>query len=293
MNFETIAEQGINFLRDEPLSRHTTFAIGGNVSLMLLPSSTDELITALQLCRDVPHVVLGNGSNVLASDNGWQGIVIKTKGCQEVVLDGDVVTADCGAMLSKVAVFAMEHSLDGMAWAHGIPGTVGGAVTMNGGAYDGCMGDIVCGVEAVDEHGKVISLTGEECDFAYRHSVFTDKKLTVIRASFALKHGDKSVIQARMRELQSKRTASQPLEMPSAGSYFKRPVGHYAAELIDRCGLKGYRVGDAQVSEKHAGFVVNRGKATFADMVLLENHVKATVKSQAGVDLECEVVKLL
>ncbi|MCL2546490.1 MAG: UDP-N-acetylmuramate dehydrogenase [Oscillospiraceae bacterium] len=290
--------QGRKALRDELLSRHTTFHVGGAAPLMLLPQTVDELLIALELCRNanIPYFLLGNGSNILAADEGWSGVIIKTKdGLQEVSLDsndGEGVVADCGLMLSRVAIFAAEHNLDGMAWAHGIPGTVGGAVKMNGGAYDGCMSDIVCGVDAVTADGKQIYLTGEECQFSYRHSIFMDKNWTVLRAHFKLKRGQKATIQARMEELQGKRKKSQPLEFPSAGSYFKRPPGYYAAALIDECGLKGYRTGDAQVSEKHAGFVINYGNATAADMIALEMHIKATVKAQTGVELICEVVKL-
>jgi len=284
----------IEFRRNEPMHKHTTFKVGGNADVVLFPKTIEETITAIKACRDfsVPYVIIGNGSNLLVADSGWRGTVIITKKMQGITRDGSTVIAEGGAMLSKVATFAAEQYLDGMAWAHGIPGTAGGGVKMNGGAYDGCMQDIVTGVDALNDAGEVVHFTAQECAFAYRDSVFLHNNHIILRVYMQLKPGDKATILARMEELQAKRKNSQPLEYPSGGSYFKRPPGYYAAALIDECGLKGYRVGDAQVSEKHAGFVINRGNATCAELLELEAHVKAIVLREKGVALECEVQKI-
>ncbi len=282
-------------LEHECMCRHTTFGIGGAVPLMLLPQTTEQAAALPALCREweVPYLLLGNGSNLLVADGGWQGAVIKTKGgLQRLAIDDVLVTAESGLMLARLASALADAGLDGMAWAHGIPGTVGGALRMNGGAYGGCMADVVVSVEAVDEHGKLFTLTAGECRFGYRHSVFVERDWMVLSVTFRLARGASAAIWASMEDLMRRRKDKQPLEFHSAGSYFKRPAGHYASALVDECGLKGYAVGDAQVSEKHAGFVINRGGAAAADVLELERHVKAVVLKKAGVALECEVVKL-
>lgn len=278
--------------RNEPMSRHTTFRVGGPAALMALPADEQELVTAVGIARDegIEPLWMGQGSNLLVDDGGLEAFVIKmAPRMNRCVLDGTRVTAWAGAPLAQLALAAADHSLTGLEFAHGIPGSLGGAVTMNAGAYGGEMCQVVRRVRALDRHGSIEVLTAEQCGFGYRHSVFSDGSRLVISAEMELQPGDQQTIRDRMAELMEKRREKQPLEYPSAGSTFKRPEGYFAGALIEQCGLKGYRVGGAQVSEKHAGFVINAGDATCADVMKLMDDVKERVFRETGVELEAEV----
>lgn len=276
---------------NEPLKNHSSFRIGGPADVMFLPKTTEELagLYKLLLEGEVRHFVMGNGSNLLFADEGYRGAVIKTSGLNEVSLAAEnTLRAQCGALLSQTAVFARKHALMGMEFAHGIPGSVGGAVVMNAGAYGGEIKDVAVKTVYLDASGEVREAVGEEHDFGYRHSRFQPGEI-VLSCDFVLQPGDENEIQGKMSELAAKRKASQPLELPSAGSTFKRPVGGYAAALIDQAGLKGLTVGGAQVSPKHAGFVVNIGGASCADVLALMKKIKEAVFAASGIELEPEV----
>lgn len=281
--------------RGEPLSRHTTFHVGGPAALMALPKSRAEAAAAVAAAAGLGMVpvCLGNGSNLLVSDAGYDGFFVKTAGGLDgISARGTALAADSGVSLSRLAAAALEAGLTGLEFAHGIPGSLGGAVTMNAGAYGGEMAQVVSQVTFVSEAGQVETIPAAACGFAYRRSVFSDGKRLILGAELALSPGDPAAIRARMEELWERRRAKQPLELPSAGSTFKRPEGHFAAALIEQCGCKGLRVGGAQVSEKHAGFVVNAGGATCRDILALVGQVRARVLEQTGVTLELEVKTL-
>jgi UDP-N-acetylmuramate dehydrogenase len=283
----------ISLAFNEPMSRHTSFRIGGNAEVMAFPKSAQELSKVLQVSAafGCPRAILGAGTNVLAPDDGIPGIVI----CLKDALDGMELLSDdririmAGVTMTRAAVFAANHGLAGMEFAHGIPGTVGGGVYMNAGAYDGEICQICESVDVMDMTGELRTLSGSEMDFSYRHSRLEDEGGIVVSAVFRLQKQDPEQIKAKMRELQAKRSASQPLDKPSAGSAFKRPLGGYAAALIDQAGLKGYRVGDAAISEKHAGFAVNLGNATAEDVKKLLRQVSDIVYEKSGIRLEPEV----
>lgn len=278
---------------NEPMSRHTSFHIGGNARIMLLPKTAEELSYALELTEKsgVRRLIMGNGTDLLVSDKPLEMTVIKTHdGLSDISLCGECeIEAGCGALLSRISAFAAAKSLSGLEFAQGIPGTLGGGLAMNAGAYGGELKDVLLSVTALDGNGKRLFLSAEECDMSYRHSVFSDGKLTAVSARLRLTRGNETDIRAKMEELAEKRRASQPLNMPSAGSTFKRPENGYAAALIDGAGLKGFSVGGAQVSEKHAGFVVNTGNATFDDVLRLMEHIRNTVYGASGIMLEPEV----
>ena len=283
----------LELVEQEPMSRHTTFRVGGPVSLMALPRSARQAAEAVRAAAEegITPVFLGNGSNLLVSDEGIDAFVIKTvNGLCDVSADGTCITAESGTLLSRLAVFARDCGLTGLEFAHGIPGSLGGAVTMNAGAYDGEMAQVVSEVTYLNAAGQVE--TTNQFDFSYRHSAFSDGTRLILGARMQLQKGDPDAIRERMDELMERRKSKQPLEWPSAGSTFKRPQGHFAAALIDQCGLKGLTVGGAQVSEKHAGFVINKGGATCADILELMDQVRKRVFDQTGVTLEPEV-KLL
>lgn len=282
-----------NVYRDEPLSKHTTFKVGGPADLLVMPDGIKEAenIIRLLLHNKVPFIVLGNGSNVLVSDKGYRGVVLCfSKGMDEIDIKDTTITAYAGAMLSKVAFVAMENSLEGLVFASGIPGTVGGAVVMNAGAYGGQMKDVIKEVTLFDEkNGEIITLSGDEMNFSYRHSICKEKKLIVLSAVFELAKGDKEEIKEKAAELAKARRDKQPLEYPSAGSTFKRPEGYFAGKLIEDAGLKGYSVGGACVSTKHCGFVINKDNATAKDIITLICDVTKIVYDKFGVTLEPEV----
>ena len=284
----------ITYEHDAPLSRHTSFRIGGPARRMAFPERGEQLVLLLDHARQcgARPLVVGNGTNLLCPDAGLDRLVIDTSANLNRVErgSGNTVLADAGATLARPADLACNSGLTGLEFAHGIPGSVGGAVCMNAGAYGGVMRQVVREATVLFPEEGIRTLTGEELAFSYRHSLLTDRPdAVVLRAVFALEAGESAAIREKMDELMARRKASQPLEYPSAGSTFKRPEGYFAAALIDQCGLKGLTVGGAQVSEKHAGFVINRGGATCADVLALMARVQQRVWEEKGVRLEPEV----
>lgn len=282
--------------RDEPMYKHTTFRVGGAARVYINVGSEDELINIIAELNNAGthYTVIGNGSNLLVSDQGLDGVVLEIgQGMNDITVCGNKVTAMAGAMLSAVAMMACRNELAGMEFASGIPGTVGGAMVMNAGAYGGEMKDIVSEVRALNTcTGEIVTISNDKMMFSYRHSVIKDEPLIVTSVTFSLNPGKEEEIKSVMNELNSKRRQKQPLEYPSAGSTFKRPEGFFAGALIEESGLKGYQVGGAQVSEKHAGFVINKDKATATDIYRLICEVKEQVYADSGVRLEPEVIML-
>ena len=280
-----------NVLRDEPMSRHTTFRTGGPAEYLVSPDM-DCLPGVIAFCREqeIPLTVIGNGSNLLVGDKGISGVVVEIgRSMGEICLEEDKITAQAGALLSAVSAKAAAEGLTGLEFASGIPGSVGGAVIMNAGAYGGEMKDTLVAATVLTKEGEIVRLPAEELDLSYRHSNLPEKESIVLEAEFVLTEGDVDQIAETLADLKQKRTSKQPLEYPSAGSTFKRPEGHFAGKLIEDAGLKGYTVGGAQVSEKHCGFVINKGGATSADVLELIRHIQKTVLEQFGVQLETEV----
>lgn len=282
-----------NVALDEPMSRHTTFRIGGPADCFVTPGSVDQLRAVLSACADAGERVriLGCGSNVLVADEGLRGVVVRIgPKMSGVSIDGNgVVIAQAGAMNSKVAREAQAVGLAGYEFAAGIPGTIGGAAIMNAGAYGGELRDVATGVTCVDADGNLVELTAAEADWGYRHSMMGDAGYIVLSVSLQLHPDDPAAIQARMDDLSRRRNEKQPLDLPSAGSTFKRPEGHFAGKLIQDSGMQGHTVGGAQVSTKHAGFVVNVGGASAADVLQVIRDVQARVLERSGVQLEPEV----
>lgn len=283
--------EGTIYLNQE-MKNYTTFKIGGPVDILIKPDSIKSLAQAIKLCRtyEVPYYILGNGSNLLVADEGFRGVVIQIyTNLGEIKVEGNTVTAQAGALLSKIANKALEHSLAGFEFAHGIPGTLGGAVVMNAGAYGGEMKHVLVCCDVLDSEGNILTLSNEELELGYRKSVIQKKGYIVLSATIGLKEGNKEEIAASMKELMARRKEKQPLDKPSAGSTFKRPEGYFAGKLIMDSGLKGYQIGGAMVSDKHSGFVVNKGGATFKDVESLIKHVQKTVEEKYQVLLEPEV----
>ena len=283
------------FLTDEPMSRHTTFRTGGPADIYIEPSGVEELKQVLDICREenVAYTIIGNGSNLLVGDGGYRGVLISFgKPFAQVTIEGAQVRTGAGALLSAVAKQMLNASLTGFEFAAGIPGTIGGAVVMNAGAYGGELCQVLREATVLTPEGEVKTLPAEELELGYRTSCVQKKGYIVLEAVLQLQPGNADDIRAVMDALASKRREKQPLEYPSAGSTFKRPEGHFAGRLIQDAGLRGFRVGGAQVSEKHCGFVINRDHATSADILSLCRQVQEKVKAQSGVELELEV-KLL
>lgn len=281
-----------NVLKDEAMSRHTTFRIGGNAEYFLTPETPEQLTMLLHELKraGMPYFILGNGSNLLVSDGGIDGAVISLyKKMADIRCENTEIYAQCGALLSRIAAVALKNELTGFEFASGIPGSLGGAVCMNAGAYGSEMSGVIKSVEYMDADGNTGVRYAEECEFGYRKSIFAIRGEIVLGCTLALEKGSATEIRAKMNELTEKRVSKQPLDKPSAGSVFKRPEGHFAGGLIEQAGLKGYTVGGAQVSEKHAGFIVNTGGATAADVLALIKHIQKTVFDMSGVMLEPEV----
>lgn len=275
----------------EPMKLHTTFRIGGVADYYVAPNE-EQLKQVLALAKDkqVPVTILGNGSNLLVKDGGIRGLVIEIgKGMSKVSIEGTKVYAKAGAMLARVSNLCAKESLTGLEFASGIPGTIGGAIVMNAGAYGGEMKDVVTSVEVLTMDGDVITLTRDELELSYRHSVIPERELVVLSVVMELAKGKQAAILEQMEELRKARVEKQPLEYPSAGSTFKRPEGFFAGKLISDVGMKGYQVGGAQVSEKHAGFVINKGDATAQDVLTLMQDVSQKVREEFSVELEAEV----
>ncbi len=288
-----LGDCGVPLRMGEPMSRRTTFRIGGPAEYFACPETPEELRLLLDACKKdgLPYFVLGKGSNLLVGDRGIPGLTIAMERLSAVSVEGETVTAQAGASLTAVCAAARQAGLAGLEFAYGIPGQVGGGVYMNAGAYGGELRDVLVQVEFLDEAGERHVYPVERLEMGYRHSFFTGKGCVILSAVFRLQRDPEGpeAVGARMEEIYRRRREKQPLEWPSAGSTFKRPEGAYAAALIDRCGLKGFRVGGAQVSEKHAGFVINTGEATCADVLALIGEVQRIVKEKTGFVLEPEV----
>lgn len=291
---EIIDEKRI--LRNEPMKKHTTFRIGGPADVLVKPATITEIEQVLQCCEEqaVPYYVVGNGSNLLVGDEGIRGVVLQLENdfSEVEVCEDDTIWVQAGCMLSKVANLAAAHALTGMEFAAGIPGTIGGAVMMNAGAYGGEMKDIIECVTLLTPDREVLILPQDQMEFGYRESIVSKENYIVLEAKLRLQKGEPEAIEAKMKEYSEARRSKQPLEYPSAGSTFKRPEGYYAGKLIMDAGLAGYRVGDAQVSEKHCGFVINCGQATAKDVTAVMNDVIHRVAEAYQVELEPEVRKI-
>lgn len=278
--------------RNEPMKKHTTFRIGGAADYYICPENAGQLKTVRDICiaADIPYYIIGNGSNMLVSDNGYRGVIIQTgRNLNGITVEREILRAQSGALLSQLARTALEQSLTGLEFAAGIPGTVGGAVVMNAGAYGGEIKDVLLEATVLTAPGEVVTLMAEELELGYRSSIIKRRKDIVLEAVFKLEAGDAGLIQAEMDRMKEQRVAKQPLEYPSAGSTFKRPEGHFAGKLIMDAGLRGFQVGGAQIAEKHCGFVINKDHASAKDVSTLMKTVQQQVKEQLGVELEPEV----
>ena len=278
---------------NEPMSRHTTFRTGGAADVFAELSNADELRNALRILKDEPFYLIGNGSNLLVGDDGIRGAAFHLAGgFNEIKVEGNTVYCGASATLSAIARAAYDNELTGFEFAAGIPGSLGGAIVMNAGAYDGEMKNVVRRVVLMDYEGNTVEKGADEMHFSYRHSILKEEKFIVLSAVIGLEQGDKSKIKEKMDDFAARRRDKQPLKYPSAGSTFKRPEGYFAAKLIEDAGLKGFSIGGAKVSEKHAGFVINTGNATSGDVYALIKEVQKRVKAHAGVELETEVICL-
>ncbi len=277
---------------DEPMSSHCTFRAGGTAKYYVIPDEYKKVRDVLRLCveENIPYYVIGNGSNLLVQDDGFDGVIIEIDSAlAKIEINGNEIVAKAGAKLSKIAVKALNESLTGFEFAYGIPGNLGGAVTMNAGAYGGEMKDVLKWVKVLDNNGEMKTLKAEELELGYRTSIIVKEKMIVLEACIELHEGNRDEIEMHMKELMAKRKEKQPLEYPSAGSTFKRPEGYFAGKLIQEAGLKGYRVGGAMVSEKHSGFVINYDNATATDIINLMKDVRKKVYEEFQVTLEPEV----
>lgn len=276
-----------------PMSKYTSFKTGGNADLLIIPASVDSLSQIIKKCKElnIKPFVMGNGSNLLVTDSGYKGVIIKIGSnlSSMKLLDENTIECESGVMMKALCNFALDNSLSGLEFAFGIPGNLGGAVYMNAGAYGGEMKDVLYSCTHIDSDGNIGTLTKDQLDLGYRRSAYADNGYTIISATLKLQKGDKTEIKEAMNDKLRRRKEKQPLEFPSAGSTFKRPEGYFAGALIEDCQLKGYTIGGAQVSEKHAGFVINRGGATSTDILNLIKHIQDTVFEKHGVKLETEV----
>ncbi len=287
-----LKQKNIILLEQEPMKKHTSFRIGGAADIYVSPKNGEEIKTVLALAKqyNVPVTVIGNGSNLLVGDKGIRGIVIQIgKDMAKIWVEGEKITAQAGAILKSIGETALQNSLEGFSFAAGIPGSLGGAVCMNAGAYGGEMKDILLEVNVLTKDLQIKTLSAKELQLSYRHSIIPEKGYIVLGASFLLKKGNPCEIEAQMTELAQKRRQKQPLDFPSAGSIFKRPQGYFTGKLITDAGLKGCCIGGAEVSKKHGGFIINKGDATCADVLALIEHCQKTVFEKFGVMLETEV----
>ncbi len=285
-------ENNITASFNESMKKHTTFKVGGNAVCIAMPDTVEKAAMLVDFLNKnkINNYYLGNGSNVIFSDSGFDGVIVKTSNLNSIVVEGNKVTAGAGVLMTSLAKRVQEKGLSGLECCYGIPGNVGGGVFMNAGAYGGEISQYLVSVEYIDQNGEVHTLTKEECEFSYRHSVFMKHKWLVVSATFELSYKDPVEMLEFMEDIMQRRKDKQPLDKPSAGSSFKRPAGYFAAALIDECGLKGLTVGGAQVSEKHAGFIVNIGGATCQDIVALADKVAQIVLKEKGVVLEKEMI---
>lgn len=276
---------------DSPMSEHIYFRVGGPADILVTPINEEQVVNTLKLCREynVPYFILGNGSNILVKDGGISGVVIKFNKLNKITTNGNCVTAQSGALLKDVSKAALKNNLRGFEFACGIPGSIGGAVFMNAGAYDGEMSHVIKSARVIDENCNIKNLTKEELELGYRSSIVMKKGYVVIEATVELESGEYASIKDKIEDLTNRRESKQPLEYPSAGSTFKRPEGYFAGKLIQDSGLKGFSIGGATVSEKHSGFVINKGGATAKDVLDVIAHVQKTVKENFDVELHTEV----
>lgn len=284
-----------NVLINEPMKNHTTFKIGGLCDVFVKPTTVEQVKEVVKLLQDndINYYIVGNGSNLLVSDEGYRGVIINLfNNFSDITVKDDIITANAGALLGKIGHVALDNGLKGFEFATGIPGTLGGAVVMNAGAYGGEMKDVLVSATVLTKDGDIITLSNEELELSYRSSIIEKNGYIVLSADIKLSKGDKDEIKALISELATRRRDKQPLEYPSAGSTFKRPKDNFAGKLIMDAGLRGYSVGGAMVSEKHCGFVINKGNATCKDVIELTDNVKQKVKEQFGIELELEVKKL-
>lgn len=290
---ELLAALGVKYAENEPMSRHTTFKVGGNARIIVFPASACAAQSIIKCCREngIRYIAVGNGSNLLVADGGIDACVIcfSSEFSQIKLIGEDVIFAESGTSLMKLCRFALENSLTGLEFAYGIPGSCGGAAFMNAGAYGGEMKDVLIRCDHIDESGRAGYLENDDLKLSYRYSAYYENGCAVTGVYVKLKKGDKEEIRSKMNELLQRRRVKQPLEYPSAGSTFKRPQGYFAGALIEECGLKGKTVGGAQISEKHAGFIINKGGATCGDILELCRQCAETVYKQKGVKLEMEI----
>ena len=292
MDLKFLSNISDNIIYNEEMKNHTTFRIGGAADAFADVKDAEEIKSLISACKEngVPYTIVGNGSNLLVSDKGIRGLVIHIgKNMSSCHAEGEKVYAYAGALMSAVAAVCMENALSGFEPMSGIPGTIGGGIFMNAGAYGGELSQIIETVAYLDDSGNIVTKKCEELDLGYRHSMFHGKDYVILSCVLKLKKGNKEEIKAAMADYRSRRNEKQPVTMPSAGSTFKRPEGYFAGKLIDDAGLRGFKIGGAMVSELHAGFVVNDGSATAEDVINLIRHIQQTVKAQSGVDLEPEV----
>ena len=287
-----LEQNNIQALYNESLKKHTSFKVGGNALCIASPDSEEKASELIKFLKenDMKYYFLGNGSNVIFNDNGFDGVIIKTNLLNSISIEGNIITCGSGVTLTNMSRTAAQNGLSGLECCYGIPGNIGGGTFMNAGAYGGEVSECIEAVTYIDENGEIKTISKEECDFSYRHSVFVGKKWLITKVRFNMKNGNKEGMLNFMDDIMQRRRDKQPLDKPSAGSSFKRPEGYFAAALIDECGLKGFRVGGAQVSEKHAGFIVNAGDATCEDIVNLANKVRQIVYDKKGVTLEKEMI---
>lgn len=295
--YEFLKSRGLQeyVMRNEPMSRHTTFRVGGAADFFVEIGSAKELLDIINYLTKTerPYFILGNGSNLLVGDKGYEGVILHLgERFNRITIEGNTITAQAGAMLSTVAKTAAKNGLSGMEFAAGIPGTIGGAVVMNAGAYEGEMKQIITKVTVMTKEGEILELDNGTMEFGYRTSIIKNRPFVVLSAVISLKKGDIAAIQSKMDDFNKRRKSKQPLEYPSAGSTFKRPEGYYAGKLIMDAGLRGYRIGGAQVSEKHCGFIINVGNATAADISELMDEVAEKVEEQFSVTLEPEIIRI-
>jgi len=278
--------------KDEPMNRHTSFKVGGLADYFITPKDKEELGKLVKFCNkeNINYCILGNGSNVLVSDNGYRGIIIHIgPNFSNINIKDDIIVAESGILLGKLALKASASSLSGLEFAAGIPGSLGGAVFMNAGAYEGEISDVLISVTAMNANGDIVIFERDELKFGYRYSIFQDNNYIVLEAKIKLSHGEKELIEAKIKDFNNRRRDKQPLEFPSAGSTFKRPNGYFAAKLIETAGLKGFKLGGAMVSDKHCGFVINKDKASALDIYNICKYVEKEVYEKLGVNLELEV----
>ncbi len=292
--FTELDRAGIQYEANVPMSNYTSFKIGGPADVLIEANNSEDIAKAVNLCRGlgVNAVVIGKGSNLLVSDDGITGAVIVCSSKSSALVVDNVIVAEAGTSLMALCIEAKKHSLSGLEFAYGIPASVGGAVYMNAGAYGGSISDVLISVDCLMPNGEIKTIHKDEFDYGYRKSCFMNNGAIILKAKFELSHKCADEIDAAMSDLITRRRAKQPLEYPSAGSVFKRPEGYFAGALIEQCGLKGYRIGGAEVSSKHAGFIVNRGGATCNDVMKLVEYIKATVLDKFGVELETEIKKI-